>query len=85
MSSVPDFTESEQWAVETRLRECWPDDIPETRLADVEIKMFPTDCELTVCPAVFREHNKTGFVIIIVAETTGKNQRNNTQNSKTDN
>jgi hypothetical protein len=74
MSPVPDFTESVQWAVETTLRERWPDDNPTTRLADAEIKMFPTDRELTVCPAMFREHNKTGFVIIKIAEKTCRSQ-----------
>jgi hypothetical protein len=57
MSPVPDITESEHWAVETTLRENWPDDTPETRLADVEIRMFPTDRELTVCHAMFWEHD----------------------------
>ena len=74
MSPVPDFTESEQWAVETTLREHWPDDTPVSRLADIEIKMFPSDCELTACPAMFREHNKTSFVIIKVAEKTCRSQ-----------
>ncbi len=74
MSPVPDFTESEQWAVETTLRERWPDETPQTRLADVEIKMFPTERELTVCPARFRDHNKTGFVMIKVAEKTCRSQ-----------
>jgi hypothetical protein len=75
MSPVPDFTESEQWAVvETTLRERWPDATPEIQLADVEIKMFPADRELTVCPAMFREHGKTGFVIIKVAEKGYRSQ-----------
>jgi len=74
MSPVPDFTESEQWAVETTLRERWPDATPETQLADVEIKMFPTDRELTVCPAMFWEHGTTSFVIIKVAEKSYRSQ-----------
>jgi hypothetical protein len=75
MSPVPDFTESEQWAVvETTLRKRWPDATPEIQLADVEIKMFPADRELTVCPAMFREHGKTGFVIIKVAEKGYRSQ-----------
>jgi hypothetical protein len=70
MSPVPDFTESEQWAVETTLKQRWPEQSPETRLADVEIKMLPTDREQTFGPAMFREHNKSSFVIIKVAERT---------------
>jgi len=74
MSSVPDLTEAEQWAVETTLKERWPDKKPQLQLADVEIKMYPQDRELTVCPAVFWEAGSTSFVIIKVAERTYRSQ-----------
>ena len=74
MSSVPDFTEAEQWAVETTLKERWPEKDLEIQLADVEIKMYPQDRELTVCPAVFWEVGSTSFVIIKVAEKTYRSQ-----------
>ena len=74
MSSVPDFTEAEQWAVETTLKERWPGQSPEIELADVEIKIHPVDRELTVCPAMFWEFNTTSFVIIKVAEKTYRSQ-----------
>lgn len=70
MSSVPDFTEAEQWAVETTLKERWPEKDLEIQLADVEIKMYPQDRELTVCPAIFWDVGSTGFVIIKAAERT---------------
>ena len=74
MSSVPDFTEAEQWAVETTLKERWPEKDLEIQLADVEIKMYPQDRELTVCPAIFWEVGSTSFVIIKVAERTYRSQ-----------
>jgi hypothetical protein len=74
MSSVPDFTEAEQWAVETTLKERWPEKDLEIQLADVEIKMYPQDRELTVCPAIFWEVGSTSFVIIKVAEKTYRSQ-----------
>ena len=74
MSTVPDFTEAEQWAVETTLKERWPGQHHETQLADVEIKMYPQDRQLTVCPAIFWEHEKTSFVIVKVAEKTYRSQ-----------
>lgn len=69
MSSIPDFTEAEQWAV-TTLKERWPGQEHEIQLADVEIRMHPRERELRLCPAMFWAHNKTSFVIIEVAEKT---------------
>ena len=74
MSSVPDFTEAEQWAVETTRKERWPEKDLEIQLADVEIRMYPQDRELTVCPAIFWEAGPTSFVIIKVAERTYRSQ-----------
>jgi hypothetical protein len=74
MSSVPDFTEAEQRAVETTLKERWPEQGLEIQLADVEIKMYPQDRELTVCPAIFREVGSTSFVKIKVAERSYRSQ-----------
>lgn len=68
MTSIPDITNAEQWAVDTTLKERWPGRQIETQLADVEIRMYPQDRELTHCPAVFWEVDKAGFVIIKVAE-----------------
>ncbi len=74
MPSVPDITDAEQWVVETTLKERWPDKSIDIQLADVEIKMHPTDRELTVCPAMFWEQDETSFVIIKVAEKTYRSQ-----------
>jgi len=74
MTQVPDFTEAEQWAVETTLKERWPGQNIEIQPADVEIRMQPQDRELTVCPAVFWEVATTSFGIIKVADKTYRSQ-----------
>jgi hypothetical protein len=76
MSPVPDITEAEQWTVETTLKERWPEKDLEIQLADVEIKMYQQDRELTVCPAIFWEVGSTSFVIIKIAERTCRSQFN---------
>lgn len=74
MSSVPNTTGAEQWAGETRLKQRWLDRHIELQLADVEIKMYPQDRELTVCPALFRVADSTNLVIIKVADRACRNQ-----------
>ena len=74
MSSVPDFTEAEQWSVETTLKERWPQQRPEFQLTDVQTRMHPQDRELTVCPAMFREAGKSRFVITKAAAKPSRSQ-----------
>mgnify|MGYP001545474529 FL=1 len=74
MSPVPDITEAEQWAVETTRKERRPEKDLEIQLADAEIRMYPQDRELTVCPVIFWEVGSTSFVIIIVADRTCRSQ-----------
>lgn len=74
MSSIPDITESEQWAVQTTLKERWSDSNIELQLADVEIRMYPDDRELTECPALFWQVGEANFIIIKVAEKTYRSQ-----------
>ncbi|MDH5613214.1 MAG: hypothetical protein OEY66_12255 [Gammaproteobacteria bacterium] len=68
MSSIADITETEQWAVSTTLKERWPERNIELQLADVEIRMYPNDRELTECPAIFWQVDEASFIVIKVAE-----------------
>ena len=70
MSSIPDITDTEQWAVTTTLKERWPDLQIELQLADVEIRMHQGDKELSECPALFWQVDEASFIIIKVAERT---------------
>ena len=74
MSSIQDFTDTEQWAVNTTLKERWPGQDIEIQLADVEIRMFPHDRELTTCPALFWQEKETSFVIIKTGERAYRSQ-----------
>jgi len=47
MSTIKDFTDAEQWAVNTTLKERWPNQSIDTEYADGEIKLYPHDRELT--------------------------------------
>lgn len=67
MSSIPDITETEQWVISTTLKERWPNLDIELQLADVEIRMYPGDRELSECPALFWQVDEASFVIIKVA------------------
>lgn len=74
MPEINDFTESETWVINTTLKERWPRETVELQMADVEIKMFPHDRELTVCPAVFWQYDETSFVIIKVGDRAYRSQ-----------
>jgi hypothetical protein len=74
MSSIKDFSDAEQWAVNTTLKERWPKQDLDIQLADVEIKMFPHERELTVCPALFWQVGDTSFVIIKVGDRAYRSQ-----------
>jgi hypothetical protein len=74
MSLIPDITEAEQWTLSITLKERWPDMDIELQLADVEIRMYQDDRELTECPAIFWQVDEASFVIIKVAERIYRSQ-----------
>jgi hypothetical protein len=54
MAPIPDITETEQWVMRTTLRERYGRDWP-FELADAEVRLSPSDRELTACPLVYWE------------------------------
>jgi hypothetical protein len=74
MSTIKEFSDAEQWAVNTTLNERWPNENIELQLADVEIKMFPHERELTTCPALFWQVGETSFIIIKVGDRAYRSQ-----------
>jgi hypothetical protein len=74
IKSIPDITDAEQWAVSTTLKERWPELSIELQVADVEIRMYPDDRELTDCPALFWQVDEASFVVIKVAERVYRSQ-----------
>jgi len=74
MPTIKDFSDAEQWTVNTTLKERWPNQDLDIQLADVEIKMYPHERELTVCPALFWQVGETSFVIIKVGDRAYRSQ-----------
>ncbi len=74
MSTIKDITDTEHWAVSSTLKQRWPDQEVELQLADVEIKLYSHDRELTTCPALFWQVGETSFIIVKIAERTYRSQ-----------
>ena len=63
MAEIPDITDSERWIVQTTLRERYGRDL-ETQMADAEIRLHPSDRELSACPViVWQDDEGCHFVI----------------------
>ncbi len=68
MGSVPDFTDTEQWTIQSAVDERWGKGVIELHLADVEIMVKPNDKGLTSCPAMFWTLKGCNFVVIKAGE-----------------
>jgi len=62
MPEIKDFTDSEKWIVETTLRERYGHAV-EYSLGDADIRLAPSDRELSVCPVVHWEVDGCHFVV----------------------
>jgi len=67
MNTIPDITETEQWIVETTLKERYDQDV-ELQFADAEIRLNPADRELTSSPVFVWEVEDCHFVIFKTGE-----------------
>ncbi|MGF1612325.1 MAG: hypothetical protein ACFCVA_00035 [Gammaproteobacteria bacterium] len=67
MTHIADFTDTELWLIRTTLKERYRSEVP-LHLADTEISLTSGKDELTACPTVFWDHNRTSFVIIKTGE-----------------
>ncbi|WP_089727110.1 hypothetical protein [Candidatus Thiosymbion oneisti] len=63
MAEIPDISDTERWILETTLKERYGRDL-ELQLADAEIRLHPSDRELTSCPVVFW-HDSQGCNFVI--------------------
>ncbi|PVV09436.1 MAG: hypothetical protein B6D77_10065 [gamma proteobacterium symbiont of Ctena orbiculata] len=71
MPEIPDITDSEHWIVETTLTERYGGKI-ETQLADAEIRLMPSDRELSSCPVIHWNQEGCNFIIF---KTGSRNYR----------
>ncbi|MCG8017878.1 MAG: hypothetical protein JAY97_16855 [Candidatus Thiodiazotropha sp. 'RUGA'] len=62
MSEIPDITDSELWIIETTLTERYGCKV-ETQIADAEIRLMPSDRELSRCPAIYWNQEGCNFII----------------------
>jgi hypothetical protein len=68
MTSVPDITDTERWVIKTTLRERYGRDL-ELQLADADIRVQPSDRELTSCPVVlWQSDDGCTFVVFKAGE-----------------
>lgn len=69
MARIPDINDTELWIVRTTLRERYGQDTP-IQLADAEIRLHPSDRELTPCPVFYWQAQDCNFVIFKTGERT---------------
>ncbi|MCP3868672.1 MAG: hypothetical protein GY703_11365 [Gammaproteobacteria bacterium] len=62
MQDVPDISESETWVVKTTLQERYKETV-ELQIADAEIRLRPSDREVTSCPVWYWQQNDCNFVV----------------------
>ncbi len=62
MQEVPDISDNETWVIRTTLKERYSEDV-DLQIADSEIRLRPSDRELTACPVWYWEHQGCHFVI----------------------
>jgi hypothetical protein len=64
MSEVEDISKTEMWLIETTLKERYDkDNPPAIELGDAEIRLYPSDRELTACPLVHWQFEGCHFVV----------------------
>ncbi len=74
MSEVADISKTEQWLIETTLKERYGVPIPSIDLGDAEIRLYPSDRELTPCPLVHWEVKGCHFVIFKTGDNRYRSQ-----------
>jgi hypothetical protein len=62
MQQAPDISDSETWTIRTTLRERYREDL-ELQIADAEIRLRPSDREMTSCPTWYWQKDNCHFVI----------------------
>lgn len=71
MTEIPDINTTEKWIIETTLKERY-DRLVEYQLADAEIRLSPSDRELSACPVIYWVMDGCHFTIF---KTGDKNYR----------
>ncbi len=62
MTQIADFGKSEEWIINTTLKERYDEEVP-IEHADADIRLAPADRELSSCPVIYWQKNGCNFVI----------------------
>jgi len=73
MAEIPDITETEEWIINTTLRERYGKD-KEVQYADADIRLNPSDRELSTCPVFYWQDKDCNFVIFKTGERNYRSQ-----------
>lgn len=68
METIPDFTSHENWLIQTTLDERYGKGIVIAEQVEVELRLSPSDRELTLCPAMYWEEGKSRFILAKIDE-----------------
>lgn len=68
MDSIPDYTETELWAVRTTVNQRYGKEV-DLQLADSELRLDPDSPTLTSCPTIFWSERGANFVILKVGDS----------------
>ena len=66
--AIPDFTDHENWLINSTLNERYGKGVIETMQVDVELRLSLADRELTLCPAIYWEEGQCKFILAKVEE-----------------
>lgn len=61
--AIPDFSDHENWLINSTLNERYGKDAVEAMQVDVELRLSPADRELTLCPAIYWEEGHCKFIL----------------------
>ena len=70
---IPDFNDTELWAIRQVVSERLHKEI-DIQSADAELRLDPSDCDLTHCPVVYWKEQGRHFEIFKVGEKNFSNQ-----------
>lgn len=73
-ATVPDVTSTELWVVETAIKERFGAGAVELQVADSDIRLEPSDREMTSCPTLYWTDGIAHFVIFKVGEGLYRSQ-----------
>ena len=73
MPEIKDFSDAEKWIVDTTLRERYGHPV-EYQLGDAEIRLAPSDRELSACPVLYWQAEDCNFVIFKTGDRRYRSQ-----------